>query len=124
MPDAPDSRPGSWRGRSGAMRDLGARSVTARLGPSVCRRCYAVPEDMRADVAAVAPVAFAVDRHGAPALDIAAGVLAQLADLCVDLDQLPGCTRESDDLYSHRREGVTGRFAGVVTLWPPGPAFP
>jgi YfiH family protein len=102
----------------GAMRDLGARAVSARLGPSVCRRCYAVPDDMRADVAAVAPVAFAVDRHGHPALDVAAGVLAQLAPLCEDLDQLPGCTRESQDLYSHRREGVTGRFAGVATLWP------
>jgi YfiH family protein len=107
-----------------AMRDLGARSVTARLGPSVCRRCYAVPEDMRADVAAVAPVAFAVDRHGHPALDVAAGVLGQLAPLCDDLDQLPGCTRESADLYSHRREGVTGRFAGVVTLWPRGEGAP
>jgi hypothetical protein len=105
-----------------AMRDLGARSVTARLGPSVCRRCYAVPADMRAEVAAVAPVAFAVDRHGQPALDVAAGVLGQLAPFCDDLDQLPGCTRESADLYSHRREGVTGRFAGVATLWPVGEA--
>ena len=61
-----------------AMRDLGARRITARLGPSVCRRCYEVPAQMRADVASVAPEAFAIDRHGRPALDIAAGVLAQL----------------------------------------------
>ncbi len=99
-----------------AMRDLGARRITARLGPSVCRRCYEVPAQMRADVASVAPEAFAIDRHGRPALDIAAGVLAQLASECSDLDQLPGCTRESPELYSHRRDGVTGRFAGVVVL--------
>ena len=99
-----------------AMRDLGARRITARLGPSVCRRCYEVPAQMRADVASVAPEAFAIDRHGRPALDIAAGVLAQLTGSCADLDQLPGCTRESPALYSHRRDGVTGRFAGLVML--------
>jgi YfiH family protein len=105
-----------------AMRDLGARRVTARLGPSVCRRCYEVPAAMRADVAGVAPVAFAVDRHGRPALDIAAGVLAQLATVCEQVDQLPGCTRESPELFSHRRDGVTGRFGGFALLWGPEPS--
>ena len=31
---------------------------------------------------------------------------------------LPGCTREREDLYSYRRDGQTGRFAGVVRLLP------
>ncbi|MEO7071274.1 MAG: polyphenol oxidase family protein, partial [Nostocoides sp.] len=32
-----------------AMRDLGARQIRAAVGPSVCGRCYEVPEQMRAD---------------------------------------------------------------------------
>ena len=29
---------------------------------------------------------------------------------------IPGCTRESDALYSYRRDHRSGRFAGVVQL--------
>ena len=102
-----------------AMRDLGARAIVARLGPSVCARCYEVPERMRADVAAVAPLAASLDRHGRPALDISAGLLSQLSALGVEVMQLPGCTRETPELYSYRRDGVTGRFAGVALLAEP-----
>lgn len=101
-----------------AMRDLGATSVVARVGPSVCPRCYEVPAAMRDDVAAAVPVAASVDRHGHPALDIAAGVISQLAPVCREVDVWTGCTREDPDLFSHRRDGVTGRFAGVAMLVP------
>jgi YfiH family protein len=97
---------------------LGAssRSIVARIGPSICPRCYAVPAEMRDEVASAAPVSASVDRHGNPALDIAAGVLAQLAPICADVDVWTGCTREDLALFSHRRDGVTGRFAGVAML--------
>lgn len=101
-----------------AMRDLGARSVVARVGPSVCARCYEVPAAMRDEVAAAVPISASVDRHGRPALDIAAGVLAQLDPLCADVDVWAGCTREDADLFSHRRDGRTGRFAGIAMLVP------
>jgi copper oxidase (laccase) domain-containing protein len=55
-----------------------------------------------------------VDRSGNPALDIAGGVLSQLAPHCADVDVWPGCTAEDPALFSHRREGVTGRFAGFA----------
>jgi hypothetical protein len=99
-----------------AMHDLGAREITARLGPSVCPRCYPVPLELREQVAAVHPEARSLDRHGAPSLDVAAGVLAQLAPLCTDVLQVEGCTVQSPSLYSYRRDGVTGRFAGAVVL--------
>ncbi|GAA4353120.1 peptidoglycan editing factor PgeF [Angustibacter luteus] len=99
-----------------AMRDLGARHVVARLGPSVCGRCYEVPLDLREQVAASQPASRTVTWTGTPALDVAAGVLQQLAELDVPVRQLPGCTRESDSLYSYRRDGRTGRFAGVAVL--------
>ncbi len=97
-----------------AMRDLGARDISAVVGPSVCGRCYEVPSDMRADVAASAPSAHTVSWSGTPALDVAAGVVEQLAASSVAVQWVPGCTREEPRLYSYRRDRVTGRFAGVV----------
>ena len=99
-----------------AMRDLGARTILGRLGPSVCARCYPVGQQLCDDVAAVRPVSRSVSWHGEPALDVSAGVLEQLWPLCWDVEQVPGCTVERDDLFSYRRDGKTGRFAGVVRL--------
>lgn len=100
-----------------AMRDLGATSIEAAVGPSVCARCYEVPEAMRAEAAAVSPVSASVSWTGTPSIDIAAGVVDQLATAGVAVTWLPGCTRESEGLYSYRRSQTTGRFAGVVRLW-------
>lgn len=100
----------------GAMRDLGARTLVGRIGPSICPRCYEVPAELREQVAAVVPVARSVTRHGTPSLDVAGGVLEQLAPHCSDVEQVAGCTAERPDLFSYRRDGVTGRSAGLVWL--------
>jgi YfiH family protein len=97
-----------------AMRDLGAREISAVVGPSVCGRCYEVPENMRAQAAAVRPESAAVSWTGTPAIDVAAGVVAQLHEERVPLEWIAGCAREDESLFSHRRDGVTGRFAGAV----------
>lgn len=97
-----------------ALRSIGARRPRAIVGPSVCGRCYEVPLDLREDVSSGHPSARAVSWTGTPALDVAAGVVAELSDLDVPLTWLPGCTREDDLLYSHRRGAPTGRFAGLV----------
>ncbi len=102
-----------------AMRDLGARDVDAVVGPSVCGRCYEVPAAMRAAAAAVRPVSATVSWTGTPAIDVAAGVVDQLRDHGVVVHWLPGCTRETPQLYSYRRDGTTGRFAGVVARTAP-----
>lgn len=100
---------------------LGARRLEAVVGPSVCPRCYEVPADLRDEAAALVPAAASVSWTGTPAIDVAAGVVQQLADSDLDIAVrwLPGCTREREDLYSYRRDGTTGRFAGVVRLLPP-----
>lgn len=98
----------------GRLRERGAGELLAAVGPSVCGRCYEVPEDMRAAAAAVEPVSAAVSWSGTPAIDVAAGVVAQLRGLGVAVHWVPGCTRETPRLYSYRRAQVTGRFAGVV----------
>jgi polyphenol oxidase len=100
-----------------AMRALGARPerMVAVVGPAVCGACYEVPAAMADDVGALVPAARAVGRAGGPALDLRAGVAAQLAAAGVETIEVdPWCTRESPDLFSHRRDGITGRFAGVV----------
>ncbi|MGW6471501.1 peptidoglycan editing factor PgeF [Streptomyces nigra] len=91
--------------------------IVARTGPTVCGRCYEVPEEMRADVAAVEPAAHAETSWGTPAVDVAAGVHAQLTRLGVrDRERSPVCTRESPDHFSYRRDRTTGRLAGYVWL--------
>ncbi|MER6627154.1 peptidoglycan editing factor PgeF [Streptomyces sp. NPDC000987] len=102
-----------------AMAELGAEPsrIVARTGPAVCGRCYEVPEAMRADVAAVEPAAYAETSWGTPAVDVTAGVHAQLDRLGVcDREQSPVCTLESGDHFSYRRERATGRLAGYVWL--------
>ncbi|TQJ52380.1 peptidoglycan editing factor PgeF [Streptomyces sp. NBC_00080] len=102
-----------------AMESLGAvpARIVARTGPSVCGRCYEVPEAMRAEVAAVEPAASAETSWGTPAVDVIAGVHAQLDRLGVhDRERSPVCTRESNDHFSYRRDRSTGRLAGYVWL--------
>lgn len=102
-----------------AMTDLGAEPsrIVARTGPAVCGRCYEVPEAMRAEVAAVEPTAYAETSWGTPAVDVAAGVHAQLGRLGVrDREQSPVCTLQSRDHFSYRRDRTTGRLAGYVWL--------
>jgi copper oxidase (laccase) domain-containing protein len=80
---------------------------------------------MRSEVAAVVPASWAETSWGTPALDIGAGVRAQLVSAEVDgvevadvLD-VDRCTVEDADLYSYRRQGQTsGRLGGLVWMRP------
>jgi copper oxidase (laccase) domain-containing protein len=83
----------------------------------VCGRCYEVPEQLRAEVAAAAPASYAETSWGTPSVDLGAGIRAQLEELDVVVHDASRCTRESPDLYSYRRDGEgAGRLAGVVRL--------
>jgi len=100
-----------------AMSALGARpaDVAAVVGPSVCGGCYEVPQELADQVVAAQPATRAMSSAGRPALDLRAGVVAQLIEAGVrTIEADPWCTAESPDLYSYRRDGVTGRFAGLV----------
>ncbi|MGY0062563.1 peptidoglycan editing factor PgeF [Streptomyces sp. LZ34] len=102
-----------------AMTELGAdpARILARTGPSVCGRCYEVPEAMRAEVAETVPAAWAETSWGTPAVDVTAGVRSQLAHAGVETDEQPHvCTLESADHFSYRRERTTGRLASYVWL--------
>jgi polyphenol oxidase len=102
-----------------AMAGAGARPerMRAAIGPAICGGCYEVPAELRDRVSAEVPAAWCSTRAGTPGLDIAAGVRAQLQAAGVTaVEHDARCTRESAELYSYRRDGVTGRFAGLVWL--------
>lgn len=101
----------------------GARldQVRAVVGPAACGRCYEVPAQMRDEVAAERPATASTTSWGTPALDLPAGVVADLSAAGVgEILTTDVCTLEDERFYSHRsatRRGlVTGRFAGVVAL--------
>lgn len=99
------------------MRELDGGRLVATIGPAICGRCYEVPAAMQADVVAVVPAAKATTSAGTAGLDLPAAVRGQLADAGVEVPEQPAiCTREDDRFYSHRRDGVTGRFAMVAML--------
>jgi YfiH family protein len=97
------------------MRVLGAAEITAWIGPHICGRCYEVPDALRAEIAAVEPVTASTTSWATPALDLGAGVRAQLERAGVQVLDVSRCTLESADLYSYRRDGSrAGRQAGVI----------
>ncbi|MET4061360.1 YfiH family protein [Arthrobacter sp. UYP6] len=96
------------------MREAGAVSIRAWIGPAVCGQCYEVPRMMLDEAAEAMPALQSRTRWGTPALDLPAGAEAQLAGLGVEVLRLGGCTLESDDLYSHRRSADAGRLAGLI----------
>jgi YfiH family protein len=93
--------------------------VSVAVGPAICGACYEVPEEMRAEVAGVVPEVRAETSWGTPSLDLRAAVRVQLEVVGVDEIRMVGpCTLESTDLFSHRRDGLTGRIAGVIRCEP------
>ncbi|NUT38744.1 MAG: peptidoglycan editing factor PgeF [Thermoactinospora sp.] len=118
---AHSGRPGTEAGIATAlveaMRAKGARELVAFIGPGACGRCYEVPEELRERVAAAVPAARSETSWGTPALDLRAGIEAQLRAAGVsDVRHDARCTIEAEELYSHRRERVAGRFAGLIWL--------
>ncbi|PYC85399.1 peptidoglycan editing factor PgeF [Streptomyces tateyamensis] len=102
-----------------AMSEAGAdpARMTAYIGPAACGRCYEVPEAMRAESAALLPETYATTSWGTPSLDLPAGIAAQLRKAgLTDVHRDPRCTIETADLYSHRRDAPTGRFAAYIWL--------
>ncbi|MGQ0630193.1 MAG: peptidoglycan editing factor PgeF [Sporichthyaceae bacterium] len=106
-----------------AMIDCGARPerVQAWLGPAIGGCCYEVPAQMRDEVEAAASGSAALTRAGTPALDLRAGLIVGLERAGVTRVGLVGtCTAENSDAFSFRRDGVTGRFAGLIWREPDG----
>jgi hypothetical protein len=104
------------------MADHGSGVDRVLLGPSVCGRCYPVPPERAQQVAeawpgAVADAAVVACADGQPGIDVREGAVARLRDLGLapaSIIRVGGCTVEDPDLFSYRRDGVTGRQGVAV----------
>ena len=99
------------------MREMGAQDNSAIVGPAICGRCYEVSADIHQEVVSNFPMADSRTNSGSLALDLpkALNAVLQSAGISIDTSQ-SACTVEDADLFSYRRDGVTGRQAGLVRL--------
>ena len=95
-----------------AMRDLGAEVIHSYIGPNICGNCYEVSEQIFSDVIAKYPSANSSERTGKFTLDLVAALKKDLKDTVL-LD-LSSCVLEDKNTFSYRRDGITGRQAGVI----------
>lgn len=101
------------------MTELGANpnNIQALLGPAASGENYEVPAAMAADVEARLPGSRTRTKKGTAGLDIRAGLVRQLLSLGVTaIEADPRCTIANKEFFSYRREGTTGRQAGVIWL--------
>ena len=99
-----------------AMRAIDPSEITAIVGPSICGRCYEVSQDVFDEVSGKFPLSASQTRDGGIALDLSRALIAQLQASGVLVVDEGRCTVEDENLYSYRRDGVTGRQVGVVWL--------
>ena len=102
-----------------AMVGLGAEPsrIQVLLGPAAAGESYEVPEGMALDVEKHLPGSRTRTTKGTLGIDVRAGLVRQLLSLGVThIDADPRDTITDNDFFSHRREGVTGRQAGVIWM--------
>lgn len=103
-----------------AMTELGATTsaTTAVLGPAACGRCYEVPAAMAEQVEAAVPGSRSRTAAGTSSVDLTAGAAGVLrAAGLTEVRTAGGCTIEQPErFFSYRRDGRTGRHAGLVWL--------
>lgn len=113
------ARNGIIRNTVNAMMELGATPSTMQvlMGPAASGRNYEVPEEMARDVEKHLPGSLTRTAKGTWGVDVRAGLVRQLMELGITaIESDPRCTIEDQDFFSYRREGVTGRQAGVIWL--------
>ncbi|MGM0384490.1 MAG: polyphenol oxidase family protein [Actinomycetota bacterium] len=92
------------------LRTMTGSPLHAVAGPHICGRCYEVSAALAEHARALG--AESTTRWGSPGIDLLAGIRRQLDG--VPLTRVGTCTHEDGRLYSYRRDGTTGRMAGVA----------
>ncbi|MDO5031394.1 peptidoglycan editing factor PgeF [Corynebacterium sp.] len=113
------ARNGIVRNTVETMVSLGASpaSIQVLMGPAASGRNYEVPEAMAEDVEKHLPGSKTRTAQGTWGVDVRAGLVRQLMSMGVTaIESDPRCTIEDTDFFSYRREGATGRQAGVIWL--------
>lgn len=96
------------------MKDMDASQITAHIGPAICGQCYEVSEEIYNEVTSHHPSA-ATTTTGFM-LDLPSALRAVLTSQGIEIVDHFSCTLETPELFSYRREAVTGRQVGVISL--------
>lgn len=113
------ARNGILRATVERMIECGAQpdNIHALFGAAASGARYEVPAHMAADVEAHLPGSRTRTTQGTDGLDLRAGLVRQIMEMGVrNVNVDPRCTIDSAEFFSYRREGKTGRQAGVVWL--------
>jgi hypothetical protein len=98
------------------MRSMGATEIGAIIGPAICGSCYEVSQEIYEEVVALHPLAASMTALHTPALDLPAALRDVLDKEDVEIVDELRCTVEDSDLFSYRRDGITGRQVGIISL--------
>ncbi|MEY2769240.1 MAG: hypothetical protein RL359_876 [Actinomycetota bacterium] len=99
------------------MREISGAEISAVIGPAICGECYEVSDEIFNEVIASHPESASRTSQGTPALDLINGLIKDLKNSKIrKIDNQSRCTQENSDLYSYRRDGITGRQAGLVWI--------
>lgn len=96
------------------MTSMGAETIQALMGPSICGRCYEVGREIHDEVVSAYPSAHSLTSVGTWALDLSGALADELIACGIKISRSPTCTVENSQFFSYRREGVTGRQAGFI----------
>ena len=94
------------------IRNISDGSLTAYIGPGICENCYEVDEATYKELVEKYPRSDAGYRK----LNLRAESTKQLQEMGVRVVNINICTMENEKYYSYRRDGKTGRQAGVIIL--------
>lgn len=98
------------------LKKAGTSEISAILGPAICADCYPVSSERFLEVKQSVPAAAVINKNQEYAIDVKAGLIAQLLEAQVEYESIAECSFESSDLYSFRRDERTGRNASVIWL--------
>lgn len=88
--------------------------ITGELGPSICRDCYEVDIATYREVVSSNPESATDEKRRC--LDVSGGLQARMRRAGVRYRVSDLCVNHTPGYFSYRRDGVTGRQAGVVWL--------
>ena len=99
------------------MREISDAQISAIIGPAICGKCYEVSPEIFSEVTQSHPESASQTASNTPSLDLVAALFSDLKKSGItEIDNQSRCTLEDQNLYSYRRDGATGRQAGLVWL--------
>ena len=96
------------------LRSISNGEYVATIGPAICEKCYEVDLEMYLDAIGREPsLATNPDSH---CLDLKRAATEQLKIRNIKVVDVGICTAHDLKYFSYRRDGITGRNAGVIVL--------